>query len=176
MCDIYISQLAPGGAVDFSLTKRSWCLPLVLYTVQVLSIEDCTLKHLFTCSCAGLCCCTGLSLVEARGGYCLAVVCRLLPCSSFSAAERGLESPRASVVVAPWLSCSAAWRIFLGWWISLCPWSGRWILITGPPGKSECYASDSAHLCNQHSSQPVSTLPSPARVSLRPFHPLSSNS
>ena len=63
----------------------------------------------------------GFSLVVASRVLLFIVVCRLLIVVASFVAEHGLKGVRASVVVTPGLSCSAACRIFPNQGSNLCP-------------------------------------------------------
>ena len=63
----------------------------------------------------------GFSLVAASRGLLLVVVCRFLIVVASFVAEHGLKDVRASVVLTPRLSCSAACGIFPNQGSNLCP-------------------------------------------------------
>ena len=62
-----------------------------------------------------------LSLVTVSKGYTLVAVCRLLIAVTSLAAERGLQGSLGSLIVVHWLSCPAAYGIFLDQEWTLCP-------------------------------------------------------
>ena len=80
----------------------------------------------------------GLFLVAAAIGAPLyyVMVLGFLVGVAFLSAEHGLEGAWASVVVVLGLLAPLAYGIFPDEELNPCPLHCRWILITGPPGKS----------------------------------------